>query len=264
MEDLRIELEKQLKQLDQYFSVAEKRVKKSRGVEKCTIQTSTRKNGYQYYMVEEGRRCYVRSADVDSVRRIVQKDYDELLYKELLNMRQSMRRFLKHYDPYLVTKAYSNLADARKPLVSPLIPTDEQYVEAWYLQHQGDQNTYPEKGVYLTARGEGVRSKSEKIIADLFDKHGIPYSYEPRLELAEGQCVFPDFAVLNVRRRKTMYWEHFGLISDEEYAKKTCQKLALYEENGLMIEGDVLFSMESENRPLNVRRLEEKMKKYLL
>ena len=102
------------------------------------------------------------------------------------------------------------------------------------------------------------------MIKSAFPKHNIPYRYEPKLELEDGTCMFPDFIVLNVRCRKTVYWEHFGLVSDGDYARKALQKLELYEENGFVVGEDLLFSTESAASPLNVRQLEAKIQKYLL
>ena len=79
-----------------------------------------------------------------------------------------------------------------------------------------------------TKRGEYVRSKSEKILADLFYENGIPYQYEPAFRLINGKLVYPDFVLLNVRERKTFYWEHYGLASDETYSTKNIDKLCLY------------------------------------
>ncbi|SFH72967.1 hypothetical protein SAMN04487830_106120 [Pseudobutyrivibrio sp. OR37] len=62
-----------------------------------------------------------------------------------------------------------------------------------------------------------VRSKSEKIIADALEKYNVPYQYEPMLELGYN-TIYPDFVVLNLRTRKTVYWEHLGLVSDIEYS----------------------------------------------
>ena len=264
MEDLRDDMEKQLSEIEKYINLAEKRLRKSKGIEKRVVCTSTRKNGYQYYFMEEGKRIYVKSKDMDLIRKIVQKNYDEAVHNELLKMRYHLTRFLKLYDIDQIKNVYSKLAGARKPLVIPLISTDEQYIDEWYETHKGGQNTYPDSGIYMTARGEEVRSKSEKIIADLFDKYNVPYCYEPKLELLDDQVVYPDFVVLNVRRRKTLYWEHFGLISDGEYAKKTCRKLNLYEENGYSVGKDILFSMESETRPLNIKQIEKAIKMNLL
>ena len=165
---------------------------------------------------------------MDTVRKIVQRSYDESVHQKLLTVKYQIERFLKLYDPDSITKAYSDLADARKQLVNPLIMTDEQYVKEWYSNHPGCQNTFPIKDGYLTSRNEEVRSKSEKIIADLFDKYNIPYRYEPRLEMPDGSVVYPDFAVLNVSRRKTMYWEHFGMMDNPEYSAQFVNKINLY------------------------------------
>ncbi len=264
MEDYKNQLIDQVEQLNTYIRQAEDRLNKSKKTKKRVVCTSTRKNGFQYYLMENGKRIYVKNQDMDMVRGIVQKDYEEAIYKELTTVRYRIQRFLKCYDVTQINKVYSNLAEARKQLVKPLIPTDEQFVEEWYQSHKDNQNSFPEKGTYLTAHGEHVRSKSEKIIADLFEKYEIPYRYEPMLKLSDGRCVFPDFVVLNLRRRKTIYWEHFGLITDGEYAKKTLQKLSFYEESGLVVGKDLLFSMESDLMPLNVTLLEQKIHQYIL
>ncbi len=264
MENYKNQLMDQVEQLNTYIRQAEERLKKSRKTKKQLVCTSTRKHGYQYYLMEHGKRTYVKAKDMGLVRDIVQRDYDEEIYKVLMSIRYRIQQFLKLYDVTQINKVYSDLAGARKQLVKPLIPSDEEFVELWYQSHKDNQNSYPEHGVYLTTRGERVRSKSEKIIADLFEKYEIPYCYEPMLELSDGRCVFPDFAVLNIRRRKTIYWEHFGLITDGEYAKKTLQKLSSYEERGFVVGEDLLFSMESEEMPLNVTLLEQKIRQYIL
>ncbi len=254
----------QVEQLNTYIQQVENRLKKSKNIKKRVVCTSTRKNGYQYYLMENGKRIYVKSKDIGLVRDILQKDYDERMYTVLTSIRYHIRRFLKIYDVTLIDKVYSTMADARKQLVQPLIPSDEKIVETWYQNHNGNQNPYPEQGTYQTARGEYVRSKSEKIIADLFEKYKIPYCYEPGLKLVDGRNVFPDFAVLNVRCRKTMYWEHFGLIDVGDYASKTLRKISAYEESGYVIGKNLIISMEAETMPLNMTQLENKIKKYLL
>ncbi|MBR4668108.1 MAG: hypothetical protein IKO76_05050 [Butyrivibrio sp.] len=263
-ENLRLQLEEQRNQLNEYIKQVEKRLKRSANIEKCAVCTATRKNGFQYYLMEGNKRTYVKTKDLDAVRKIVQKSYDESVYKKLLTMRYQIERFLKLYDSDAISGIYRDLGDAKKPLVNPLIPTDEQYLQEWYETHPACQNLFPMQGSYLTSRGEEVRSKSEKIIADLFDKYNVPYQYEPEIKLSDGHILYPDFVLLNMRQRKTIYWEHFGLISDEEYAKKTCLKMNLYEENGFIIGENMLFSMESDDIPLNIKQIESKIKKHLL
>ena len=55
--------------------------------------------------------------------------------------------------------------------------------------------------VILTEKGERVRSKSEKIMADYFYRNGIFYKYERPLYLPGVGIVYPDFtfAIISVR-----------------------------------------------------------------
>ena len=41
-------------------------------------------------------------------------------------------------------------------------------------------------------------------------------------------------------------------------------KLKLYEDSGFNVGEDIIYSMESEEYPLNVKQLEHKIKKYFL
>ncbi|MCR5754055.1 MAG: hypothetical protein K6G30_04465 [Acetatifactor sp.] len=249
-----------MRQLDQLIKKNEKSLKQNKGVDERALRVCKRKCGFQYYLEDkEGKRTYVKVRDVEKVRKVAQREYDVSIHKTLLALRNRLERFLKLYDIESIEKEYEKLCEAKKMLVTPVVMTDEEYIKQWEHDNKGGMNPFPDVGQYLTNKGEYVRSKSEKILADLFYKHGIPYIYEPAFELANGSYVYPDFALLNVRERKTIYWEHFGLISDGEYAKRTLQKLSCYEESGMQIGVDLLFSMESESMPLNLRQIEKKI-----
>ena len=109
-----------------------------------------------------------------------------------------------------------------------------------------------------------VRSKSEKIIADLFTKHGVPYVYEPCITLKNGRIFSPDFAVLNVKARTCYYWEHFGLSDNNDYSDKNLNKLCEYENIGIIAGKNLITSFESSARPLSTKIIGEKIKEYLL
>ena len=69
----------------------------------------------------------------------------------------------------------------------------------------------------ITAKGEYVSSKSEKIIADTLTKNNINYVYELPLRLKGYGTVKPDFTVLNKRTRQEYVWEHFGMMDGNVY-----------------------------------------------
>ena len=90
-----------------------------------------------------------------------------------------------------------------------------------------------EDPVIVTDRGERVRSKSEKILADYFYRQGIPYKYECPLYLKGFRQVYPDFTFLSRRTGKEIYWEHHGRLDDPLYAQNMVKKLQAYEKNGI-------------------------------
>ena len=51
----------------------------------------------------------------------------------------------------------------------------------------------------------------------MLDRYNVPYLYEFPIELAGIGIVHPDFRILNVRRRKEIIWEHFGMMDDRDY-----------------------------------------------
>lgn len=95
-----------------------------------------------------------------------------------------------------------------------------------------DGKFYEDKLVHKTSRGELVRSKSEVIIADLLDAHGIDYEYEPELKL-EGKIKRPDFKIEDYDTGVVWYWEHCGMMDDPQYARRWEEKKACYKKNGI-------------------------------
>ena len=148
-------------------------------------------------------------------------------------------------------------------LVDPIIIPDDELVLQWHERFKTEQNGFRDELQYQTDRGELVRSKSEKILADTFNKNDVPYVYEPMIKLKNGHTLFPDFALLNVRKRKTIYWEHFGLINDPEYAQRSMKKIDEYERNNLICGDNLIFSTESHESPLNLHLIENKIRLFL-
>ena len=265
MKDYINELSEQLKQVETLLIKTEKRLESNKVDNSKKVRISYKKGGYQYYLEnEEGKREYVKTKDLEVIRKILQKDYDKTIHDKLLTIRYRIYRFIKIYDMDAIERVYDKLPVAKKMLVKPIIQTDEEYIKSWLEKYKSNMNTYPEQGMYLTEKGENVRSKSEKILADLFSKYEIPYSYEPQFKFDDGSIMFPDFALLNTRTRETIYWEHFGIITDGEYATRTLSKLNAYEKNGLEVGRNLLYSMESESIPLDIKQIEKKIKHHLL
>ena len=266
MQDYKDPIKEQFKQLEEIERQLNRRIKKLGDIPQGMVKV-TAPGGYsQYYLKTTGEKSYhyVKVEELDDVKKIIQHDYYKALGKRLDEQQKALEAFLKHYDIEQIDKAYTGLSDGRKAFIDPIIKPDDEYIEHWYGQFVGRQNGFQEERIFKTDRGEMVRSKSEKIIADMLLKFGIPYVYEPCIRLDNGQEVFPDFATLNVKKRKTILWEHLGRLGEYEYARKNSLKILDYERDGC-IEGDTLITTkESDKKPLDVEQVEKKIRLFLM
>lgn len=158
---------------------------------------------------------------------------------------------------------YSKLPEARKMLISPHLLPDEQYVKMWESVAYKGKAISENVSVIVTERGEKVRSKSEKILADKFFAMGIPYRYEYPIQLKGYGIVYPDFTLLNVRTREEVYFEHFGMMDNPEYSQKAIQKIETYSKNGIYIGKKLLVTFETYKKTVDMRVVEKMLETFI-
>lgn len=86
--------------------------------------------------------------------------------------------------------------------------------------------------IHKTESGIWVRSKSEVIIANILYRSGIEFQYEEKLYYSDTQWKEPDFTVRH--NGKTWYWEHLGLLGDEQYNENWQEKKQIFKELGVL------------------------------
>ena len=142
----------------------------------------------------------------------------------------------------------------RRKLINADIISDNEFVRQWQsVEYKGKYIDDIGREI-ITNKGEKVRSKSEKIIADKLYELNIPYRYECQLILS-GTIIYPDFTILKMPERKEVYLEHFGMMDREDYVKNMTKKLRIFEQNGIVLGVDVFFTQETEKYPLNTKAL---------
>ncbi len=231
------ELKEKLIWSEKLLQEVEKRLRTYKSLEPGSLRVAMSHGCPQYYIKRPGkdREEYISTIEKEKIHLLAQRDYEEKVGKELLSMNNRLSKFIAGYDPEAVENIYERMCDTRKNLVAPIIPTEEMYIEKWMDKYRGGVNTYGEATEFKILRGEYVRSKSEKILADYFYSNNIPYKYEPRYEFDDFRNKYPDFVVLNVQKRKTIYWEHLGRVGESDYATRNFAKLMDYEKNGLIL-----------------------------
>lgn len=149
----------------------------------------------------------------------------------------------------------------RRTLVKTEIISDEEFIRQWESVGYRGKEFEDEENEIITERGERVRSKSEKIIADKLFALGIPYRYEYPVLLNGNIRMYPDFTILKMPEREEVYLEHFGMMDDADYVENTMYKLNTYEKNGIYLGVNLYVTHETSRNPLNTRVLDRMLKK---
>lgn len=257
------------KMLTALLAKSNKNIAKYKNVPNLHVQVATRKGYEQYYLYnpETNSRKYIKHEDLKLYNKNMQRDYELTVNRKLQIKVKAIEKAVKYIDRLNlddIRNIYADMPSLKREKIIPIIESKEGLIEKWREEHPGGRNPFPEEGKYQTNRGELVRSKSEKIIADTLDKCGIPYEYEPLVELSNYHSVYPDFVALNIRTGETIIWEHLGLLSDGDYAVKNFNKLQEYESNGYLMTGNLIVTMESADIPFDVGIVDKKIKAFLL
>lgn len=147
--------------------------------------------------------------------------------------------------------------------MEPLILPAEAYIQNWKSVQYNGKLIQSNAISFTTDRGEAVRSKSEKILADKFYKLDIPYRYEYPMELQGFGVIYPDFTILNTRTREEYYWEHLGMMGDANYCDKAIKKINTYIENNIFPGERLILSYEINNY-INLNAIDTLIQRYLL
>ena len=268
MKDIERIINERLDEVNKLLNLSNKQLARHNNTPGIHIQTSVTNGREQFYCFDSvtHTRKYIKAGEIIKYASIIQQDYDHQINNKLQKMQKKLSRIardIKEVDLTEITGVYEKQAKAKKSYITPIIESNESFIARWYEEHKGAQNTFPIEGNIYTERGEHVRSKSEKILADLFYKYDIPYVYEPKIKMNNGHMVCPDFALLNKETRQTIYWEHLGLINQDEYAVRNLEKLHEYEESSLILGENLLISIESTKKGLNTKLVEMQIKKKI-
>ncbi len=198
---------------------------------------------------------YIPKHEIEKVREIAQNEYEYKLLQEAEHELKSVHRMLKTYEPEKLSCMYEEMNPRRKEVVIPRIVSDEQYAIEWEAVTYTGKEFMNYDSEILTDKGERVRSKSEKIIADFLNRSNIPYRYEHPLALKGIGFVYPDFTILRKRDRKEFYYEHFGMMDHAEYCEKTIRKIDTYARNGIVLGDQLFITFETSKRPIHTEVL---------
>ena len=223
---------------------------------------------YQYKDVAEGeatakKEIYIKKCNEGLIRNLSQKLYCSKMKKVLEKQLCSIDQFLKAYDPISIWDCAKGIPEGILRNVRPMVLTDSEFRELWEAEEYVGKEFSEDAPEFYSEKGERVRSKSEKLIADKLLLLDIPYKYEKPLYLKGYGIVYPDFTMFNVQTREDVYLEHLGKLDDPDYIEKALMKVRTYERNGYFIGDRLILTGETQKHPLDMRTFEEKVRKVL-
>lgn len=239
---------------DSLTKIAEEKRRALQKAPEGYLLISNKGKRFQYYQVKEGSKGkYLRKKQENIARALAQKKYDERILKlaerelEQIDGMEKKDLFTEMDD------IYRNMCKGRQELVIPIWFSDAEYQKEWEEEpFEPKEFREADESSYYTDKGERVRSKSEILIANNLIKNGVPYHYEKPIYLRNGKVLHPDFTVLNVRERKTYYWEHCGMLDMHDYRENMVHRIGDYMDSGIVIGKNLILTVETAQQPLKV------------
>ena len=253
-------LEQRISELEKVLEEKEVAVKNAPGG-RLAIANNGKK--IHYYQVTNVR-TYLKESETQTVKDLCQKGYDQKVFVAAQKELDLLKRLHSNYPIQTYEDIYDKLNEYRKGFVQPIMISDEEYIKEWESIEYNRKGFLQDAPEYYTNRGERVRSKTEILIANALENHKIPYRYEYPIYLNGYGKIHPDFTVLNVRLRKEIYWEHLGMMDNQEYAQEALRRIDMYERNDIF-PGDVLIiTHETGKYPMGSKMIDNMIRKYLV
>ncbi len=255
---------KRKKEMQILYSELEERMKKYPD-DKILFAHRGKYNAY-YHRKESTEKMgtYIQKAELKKYKSLFQKSYDERLLKLINQEMEALKIFMKRYADKTeeIQRLYESYPEEVREMIIPADISDEEFVRRWMSVPFIGKEIKESDNMQRTDLGEIVRSKSELNIANLLYKNGIPYKYECPLILSTGEKIHPDFTVLDVKRRRVVYWEHRGMMDKDTYWPDAVQRVKKYGREGIILGQGLIITEETRDIVLGTSEIERIIHAY--
>lgn len=228
--------------------------------DKAKIKVLSRGNSSEFYIKESERDGlygrYLPQSEKERAENIVKAEYYNKLKKVLEKRITIIIKSINNLSNTNSFEVYKKLGKGKQSIVEPIEISDKQYREKWEKCEYVGKGFKEDSTEIYTDKGERVRSKSEKIIADKLYRENIAYRYEYPLNIPYVGILYPDFTILDEKNRRNIIYEHFGLMDNEEYVNNAISKLQFYASAGYILGDNLFITMETSEKPLDSRMID--------
>lgn len=208
-------------------------------------------SGTKYYLIENGREVCIGCDDSFEVQKIKKERFAAMTLRILYGNISALKRCISRY------------TDISAECVNEHLPKSYQiydYAESQTPVNQAAhhisniQRISSSDSACITVDGRRVRSKGETIIYNLLIYSGLDFDYEKMLRLRDNEgnrkVIIPDFTIF-LGGGKKIYWEHMGMLNDNDYFSRQCEKIRLYHDNGITIGDNLILTADRADGTLN-------------
>lgn len=259
------QLTEELRAIDQQIKDLRAELKRSPAGSICLARNG--KTYKWYYKNDSSGYVYLSKKEKNLAEKLSYKKYAELELDYLLKKKAALEDCLRLYSQKSESESLLQQQSPYRDLILPLFadnPHSTEKLSAWARSEYETNPEYPEGKKYHTRKGDLVRSKSEVFIADSLFIHKIPYHYEEKLDLGIYGIFYPDFIICHPKYMRNVYWEHFGLMDNEDYIHKAYRKLDIYTQNGIIPTINLITTFETRDNPIDPYRIEKIIREQFL
>lgn len=264
------EIEKELNRLNHYIAQYSSEIEQLPEGKLIVSQNNVHNHIYsKWYVNHTGHKdgtTYLSQDNENNYKlaeKLARKKYLTCILKESIAQRNALSTYLRHLRKAKEgsQKILAN-SDYRKLLKSSFIPQQEE-LKMWVSEEYIPNPYHPEGRKFPSPSGHILRSKSETIIDMALSMHKIPFRYESPLQI-DQTIYYPDFTIRHPETGQFYYWEHFGLVDQQDYLNGCLQKLRCYIRNGIIPTVNLITTYESNEYPLSPALIEALIQYYFL
>lgn len=221
------------------------------------VPSKNKKNSYD--------QRYLRQEEQQLIQDLLRKKYINMCLKILRPNLSVLKLLLKIYivfDPDEIMKKLYEKHNLNGNSI-PFKCFKKKNTDEWQSGDYERNTMYPEQLAFMTQSGLTVRSKSELVIAGYLESYNIPFRYEAQLNIGSHNY-YPDFTILSPQDNRIIYWEHFGMVENEDYELAMNKKLKSYKDNGITQWDNLIVTFETKSNPFNAPKIQKIIKAFLL
>lgn len=216
---------------------------------------------YQRILPSDKSGKYLKSNQKELIQALIQKRLFSQMLNAVTDELKILKKLKRLYDSFcIVENVLMKQPQCIRELIDDPLMTNEEVCKLWASQNYKGNDFFKENKKFLSSKFSAVRSKSEFIIAMILVRYGISFFYEKPLRIGKGKfskLIYPDYTIWDVESRQEIYWEHFGMMDDPDYALKAIKRIMEYQKNGIYPGQRLIITFESFDSPLDPKHVEQ-------